>query len=62
MTAIVATCALIVSAIGFVIMLGSLNLIDRNRPSGDWLCILGMTLVEGGSITILTDIGIGLMT
>ena len=62
MTAIVATCALIVSAIGFVIMLGSLNLIDRNRPSGDWLWILGMILVEGGSITILIDIGIGLMT
>lgn len=62
MTAIVATCALIVSAIGFVIMLGSVDLIDRNRPSGDWLWILGMTLVEGGSIIILTDIGIGLMT
>lgn len=62
MIAIVATCALIVSAIGFVIMIGSLNLIDRNRPSGDWLWILGMTLVEGGSITILTDIEIGLMT
>lgn len=62
MTAIVATCALIVSAIGFVIMLCSLDLIDRNRPSGDWLWILGMTLVEGGSITIFTDIGIGLMT
>ena len=62
MTAIVATCALIVSAIGFVIMLGSLDLIDRNRPSGDWLWILGMTLVEGGSITIFIDIGIGLMT
>lgn len=62
MTAIVATCALIVSAIGFVIMLCSLNLIDRNRPSGDWMWILGMTLVEGGSITIFTDIGIGLMT
>ena len=62
MTAIVATCAIIVSAIGFVIMLGSLDLIDRNRPSGDWLWILGMTLVEGGSITILIDIGIGLMT
>lgn len=62
MTAIVVTCALIVSAIGFVIMLGSLNLIDRNRPSGDWLWILGMTLVEGGSITIFIDIGIGLMT
>lgn len=62
MTAIVATCALIVSAIGFVIMLCSLDLIDRNRPSGDWLWILGMTLVEGGSITILIDIGIGLMT
>lgn len=61
MTAIVVTCALIVSAIGFVIMIGSLNLIDRNRPSGDWLWILGMTLVEGGSITILIDIGIGLM-
>lgn len=62
MTAIVVTCALIVSAIGFVIMIGSLNLIDRNRPSGDWLWILGMTLVEGGSITIFIDIGIGLMT
>lgn len=62
MTAIVVTCALIVSAIGFVIMLCSLNLIDRNRPSGDWLWILGMTLVEGGSITIIIDIGIGLMT
>ncbi len=62
MTAIVVTCALIVSAIGFVIMLGSLNLIDRNRPSGDWLWILGMILVEGGAITILIDIGIGLMT
>lgn len=62
MTAIVATCALIVSAIGFVIMIGSLNLIDRNRPSGDWLWILGMILVEGGAITILIDIGIGLMT
>jgi hypothetical protein len=62
MIAIVATCALIVSAIGFVIMIGSLNLIDRNRPSGDWLWILGMTLVEGGSITIFIDIGIGLMT
>lgn len=62
MTAIVATCAIIVSAIGFVIMLGSVDLIDRNRPSGDWMWILGMTLVEGGSITILTDIGIGLMT
>lgn len=62
MTAIVVTCALIVSAIGFVIMLCSLDLIDRNRPSGDWLWILGMTLVEGGSITIFIDIGIGLMT
>ena len=62
MTAIVATCALIVSAIGFVIMLGSVDLIDSNRPSGDWLWILGMTLVEVGSITILIDIGIGLMT
>ena len=62
MTAIVATCALIVSAIGFVIMLCSLDLIDRNRPSADWMWILGMTLVEGGSITIFTDIGIGLMT
>ena len=62
MIAIVATCALIVSVIGFVIMLCSLDLIDRNRPSGDWMWILGMTLVEGGSITILTDIGIGLMT
>lgn len=62
MTAIVVTCALIVSAIGFVIMLGSVDLIDSNRPSGDWLWILGMTLVEGGSITILIDIGIGLMT
>lgn len=62
MIALVAICALVVSVIGFVIMLCSLNLIDRNRPSGDWMWILGMTLVEGGSITILTDIGIGLMT
>lgn len=62
MTAIVAICALVVSAIGFFIMLGSLNLIDRNRTSGDWMWILGTTLVEGGSITILIDIGIGLMT
>ena len=62
MIAIVAICAIVVSVIGFVIMLGSLNLIDRNSPSGDWLWILGMALVEGGSITIITDIGIGLMT
>ena len=62
MIAIVAICALVVSVIGFGIMLGSLNLIDRNRPSGDWLWILGMILVEGGAITILIDIGIGLMT
>lgn len=62
MIALVAICALVVSVIGFVIMLCSLNLIDRNRPSGDWMWILGMTLVEGGAITILTDIGIGLMT
>lgn len=62
MIAIVAICALVVSVIGFFIMLGSLNLIDRNSPSGDWLWILGMILVEGGAITILIDIGIGLMT
>lgn len=62
MTAIVATCAIIVSAIGFFIMLGSVDLIDSNSPSGDWMWILGTTLVEGGAITILTDIGIGLMT
>lgn len=62
MIALVAICALVVSAIGFGIMLGSLNLIDRNRPSGDWLWILGMILIEGGAITILIDIGIGLMT
>lgn len=62
MTAIVAICAIIVSAIGFFIMLCSLNLIDRNRPSGDWLWILGMILIKGGVITILIDIGIGLMT
>lgn len=62
MIALVAICALVVSVIGFVIMLCSLNLIDRNRPSGDWLWILGMILVEVGSITILIDIGIGLMT
>lgn len=62
MTAIVAICALVVSVIGFVIMLGSLNLIDRNSPSGDWLWILGMILIKGGVITILIDIGIGLMT
>lgn len=62
MIAIVAICALVVSAIGFFIMFCSLNLIDRNRPSGDWMWILGMILVEGGAITILIDIGIGLMT
>lgn len=62
MIALVAICALIVSVIGFGINLGSLNLIDRNRPSGDWLWILGMILIEGGAITILIDIGIGLMT
>lgn len=62
MIALVAICALVVSVIGFVIMIGSLNLIDRNRPSGDRLWILGMILVEGGAITILIDIGIGLMT
>ena len=43
-------------------MLGSVDLIDSNRPSGDWLWILGMTLIKGGVITILIDIGIGLMT
>lgn len=62
MIALVAICALVVSFIGFGIMLGSLNLIDCNRPSGDWLWILGMILIEGGVITILIDIGIGLMT
>ena len=62
MTAIVAICAIIASAIGFVIMLGSVDLIDSNRPSGDWLWILGMILIKGGVITILIDIGIGLMT
>lgn len=62
MIALVAICALVVSVIGFVIMIGSLNLIDRNRPSGDRLWILGMILIEGGAITILIDIGIGLMT
>ncbi len=62
MIALVAICALVVSVIGFGIMLGSLNLIDRNRPSSDWLWILGMILIEGGVITILIDIGIGLMT
>ena len=62
MIALVAICALVVSAIGFVIMLGSVDLIDSNRPSGDWLWILGMTLIKGGVITILIDIGIGLMT
>ncbi|WP_270301470.1 hypothetical protein [Bifidobacterium adolescentis] len=62
MIALVAICALVVSVIGFGIMLGSLNLIDRNRQSGDWLWILGMILIEGGAITILIDIGIGLMT
>lgn len=61
MIAIVAICAIVVSVIGFVIMLGSVDLIS-NRPSGDWLWILGMILVEGGAITILIDIGIGLMT
>lgn len=62
MIALVAICALVVSVIGFGIMLGSLNLIDRNRPSGDWLWILGMILIKGGVITILIGIGIGLMT
>ena len=62
MIALVAICALVVSFIGFGIMLGSLNLIDSNRPSGDWLWILGMILIKGGVITILIDIGIGLMT
>lgn len=62
MIALVSICALVVSVIGFVIMLGSVDLIDSNRPSGDWLWILGMTLVEVGSITIIIDIGIGLMT
>ncbi len=62
MIALVAICALVVSVIGFGIMLGSLNLIDRNRPSGDWLWILGMILIKGGAITILIGIGIGLMT
>lgn len=62
MIALVAICALVVSVIGFGIMLCSLNLIDRNRPSGDWLWILGMILIKGGVITILIDIGIGLMT
>lgn len=62
MIALVAICALVVGVIGFGIMLGSLNLIDRNRPSGDWLWILGMILIKGGAITILIDIGIGLMT
>lgn len=62
MIAIVAICAIVVSVIGFVIMLCSVDLIDSNRPSGDWLWILGMTLIKGGVITILIDIGIGLMT
>lgn len=62
MIAIVAICAIVVSVIGFVIMFGSVDLIDSNRLSGDWLWILGMTLIKGGAITILIDIGIGLMT
>ncbi len=62
MIAIVAICAIVVSVIGFVIMLSSVDLIDSNRPSGDWLWILGMILIKGGVITILIDIGIGLMT
>lgn len=62
MIAIVAICAIVVSVIGFVIMLVSVDLIDSNRPSGDWLWILGMILIKGGVITILIDIGIGLMT
>lgn len=43
-------------------MLVSVDLIDSNRPSGDWLWILSMILIKGGVITILIDIGIGLMT
>lgn len=62
MIAIVAICAIVVSVIGFVIMLVSVDLIDSNRPSGDWLWILSMILIKGGVITILIDIGIGLMT
>lgn len=62
MIAIVAICAIVVSVIGFVIMLGSVDLIDRNRPSGDWLWYWSMILINGGVITILIDIGIGLMT
>lgn len=62
MIAIVAICAIVVSVIGFVIMLGSVDLIDRNRSSGDWLWYWGMILINGGVITILIDIGIGLMT
>ena len=62
MIAIVAICAIAVSVIGFVIMLGSVDLIDSNRPSGDWLWYWGIILINGGVITILIDIGIGLMT
>lgn len=62
MIALVATIGLMVASIGLIIMLASLGLIENEKPSGDWLWIVGMTMLEGGVITIVIDIGIGLTT
>lgn len=62
MIALVATIGLMVASIGLIIMLASIGLIQNKKPSGDWLWIVGMTMLEGGVITIVIDIGIGLTT